>query len=120
VSFPPPSMPACPPGCLAAQLGSCALRPAALSGRLQGSPAGAWAGHPPCRLRRARRRRRRRRRSSIPDWIQWLHYLSLFYYAYSSLMINEVSDLLLDFVVRASRAAIGARGRSAESKRRVP
>ena len=27
---------------------------------------------------------------SIPAWIRWLHYLSLFYWGYSSLMINEV------------------------------
>ncbi len=39
--------------------------------------------------------------ASIPPWINWLHYLSLFFYAYSSLLTNEVAGLLLNFVVRA-------------------
>ncbi|KDD77010.1 ABC-2 type transporter, partial [Helicosporidium sp. ATCC 50920] len=48
--------------------------------------------------------------ASIPGWIRWLHYLSLFYYAYSALMINELSDLLLNFVLQGYAAVSGVRG----------
>ncbi len=40
--------------------------------------------------------------ASIPAWIRWLHYVSLFYYAYASLITNEVATLSMDFVVSPS------------------
>jgi hypothetical protein len=37
---------------------------------------------------------------SMPDWIRWTHYLSIFFYAYSALMINEMTGIKIDFAVR--------------------
>lgn len=48
--------------------------------------------------------------SSIPDWISWLHYLSVFFYGYSILVTNEVSSLLLNFVVEGYAAVKNVRG----------
>ena len=39
---------------------------------------------------------------SIPSWIGWLHWLSLYYYSYAALITNEMATLTLDFVVRAA------------------
>jgi ABC-type multidrug transport system permease subunit len=39
--------------------------------------------------------------ASIPGWIRWLHYLSVFFYSYATLMTNEVATLSLDFAVCA-------------------
>lgn len=36
---------------------------------------------------------------SMPAWICWTHWLSPFYYAYCSLMINEMSGIKIDFEV---------------------
>lgn len=38
--------------------------------------------------------------ASIPAWIRWLHYLSVFFYAYAALITNEVATLSLNFAVR--------------------
>lgn len=38
--------------------------------------------------------------TSIPDWIAWLHWLSLFYYAYNILTTNEVASLQMNLTVR--------------------
>jgi hypothetical protein len=48
--------------------------------------------------------------ASIPGWIEWLHYLSPFYYGYSTLITNEMATLLLDFVVRGYAAVQNVRG----------
>lgn len=37
---------------------------------------------------------------SIPDWISWLRYLSLFFYSYNILTTNEVASLRLNITVR--------------------
>jgi ABC-type multidrug transport system permease subunit len=37
---------------------------------------------------------------AMADWISWLHYLSPFFYSYSILVINEISNLLFTFQVR--------------------
>lgn len=37
--------------------------------------------------------------ASIAAWIRWLHYASVFFYAYTALITNEVATLSLDFVV---------------------
>ena len=44
--------------------------------------------------------------ASIPGWIRWLHYLSLFFYAYASLITNEVANLSMDFVVSQHDASL--------------
>jgi hypothetical protein len=36
---------------------------------------------------------------SMPDWISWSHWLSIFFYAYSALMINELTGIKIDFAV---------------------
>lgn len=48
--------------------------------------------------------------ASIPDWIEWLHYISPFYYAYTVLITNEMSSLLLNFVVKGYTAVRNVRG----------
>lgn len=48
--------------------------------------------------------------ASIPGWIRWLHYLSVFFYAYSTLMTNEVATLSLDFAVQGYAAVKNVRG----------
>ena len=48
--------------------------------------------------------------ASIPGWIRWLHYLSPFYYAYSALISNEMSSLLLNFIVKGYTAVTNVRG----------
>lgn len=45
---------------------------------------------------------------SMPAWIRWTHWLSPFYYAYCSLMINEMSGIKIDFEV--GWGALGVRG----------
>lgn len=37
---------------------------------------------------------------SMPAWIAWTHWCSPFFYSYSSLMINEMSAIKIDFAVR--------------------
>lgn len=37
--------------------------------------------------------------ASIPGWIRWLHYLSVFFYSYAILITNEVATLSLNFAV---------------------
>eukprot|EP00887_Chlorella_sp_A99_P006677 scaffold3.g6677.t1 len=46
----------------------------------------------------------------IPAWIRWLHYLSLFYYAFTSLMINELAGLTLNFSVEGYASVNGLQG----------
>lgn len=48
--------------------------------------------------------------SAIPGWIAWLHYLSPFFYGYSILAINEISNLLFDFGVAGYTAVQNVRG----------
>lgn len=38
---------------------------------------------------------------SMPAWIRWTHWASPFFYSYSSLMINEMSAIKIDFAVSA-------------------
>lgn len=40
---------------------------------------------------------------SIPGWIAWLHYFSLFYYAYDILTTNEAAGLIWSIEVRGGR-----------------
>jgi hypothetical protein len=47
---------------------------------------------------------------SMPGWIRWTHWISPFFYAYSSLMINEMSGIKINFEVGA--AAWAARGQA--------
>lgn len=47
---------------------------------------------------------------AMPAWISWLHYLSVFFYGYAPLMINEMSTLLLNFVVKGYTAVQNVRG----------
>lgn len=37
---------------------------------------------------------------TMPDWISWLHYLSIIFYAYNVLAASQISSLLFNFVVR--------------------
>lgn len=48
--------------------------------------------------------------ASMPGWISWLRFLSIFYYGYQSLISNEMSDLLLNFVVEGYAAVRNVRG----------
>jgi ABC-type multidrug transport system ATPase subunit len=48
--------------------------------------------------------------TSMPSWIRWLHYLSVFYYGYTALITNEMVPLLLDFVVEGYTAVRNVRG----------
>ncbi|GAB4823317.1 hypothetical protein N2152v2_010363 [Parachlorella kessleri] len=48
--------------------------------------------------------------ASIPGWIRWLHYLSLFFYAYASLITNEVANLSMDFVLEGYAAVSNVKG----------
>lgn len=48
--------------------------------------------------------------SAIPGWIAWLHYLSPFFYGYSVLAINEISNLLFDFGLAGYTAVQNVRG----------
>lgn len=43
---------------------------------------------------------RRRSIDSIPSWIAWLHYSSLFFYGYDILTTNEVAGLRMNISVR--------------------
>jgi ABC-type multidrug transport system permease subunit len=36
--------------------------------------------------------------NSIPDWISWIHYLSVFYYAFEAMMTTELSGMKLTFI----------------------
>ncbi|KAL4431621.1 hypothetical protein ABPG77_001463 [Micractinium sp. CCAP 211/92] len=47
---------------------------------------------------------------SMPAWIRWTHWLSPFYYAYCSLMINEMSGIKIDFELKGYAAAKNVRG----------
>ena len=46
----------------------------------------------------------------MPDWISWLRYISVFFYGYSIMITNEVSDLLFQFVVEGYTAVENVRG----------
>ena len=48
--------------------------------------------------------------TSMPSWISWLRYLSIFYYGYTALITNEMVPLLLDFVVEGYAAVRNVRG----------
>jgi ABC-type multidrug transport system ATPase subunit len=48
--------------------------------------------------------------TSMPSWIRWLRYLSVFYYGYTALITNEMVPLLLDFVVEGYTAVRNVRG----------
>ncbi|KFM28717.1 putative ATP-dependent permease [Auxenochlorella protothecoides] len=48
--------------------------------------------------------------ASIAAWIRWLHYASVFFYAYTALITNEVATLSLDFVVEGYAAVKNVRG----------
>eukprot|EP00891_Asterochloris_glomerata_P008052 jgi/Astpho2/8052/Aster-03001 len=39
--------------------------------------------------------------ASIPGWLRWLQYLSIFHYAFQAMLINELQGLLLDFAVHS-------------------
>ena len=39
---------------------------------------------------------------TITPVLRWLHYLSVFYYSFESMVINEVSGLVFQFSVRNS------------------
>lgn len=47
--------------------------------------------------------------ATMPDWISWLHYLSVFYYSYATLITNEMATLLLNFVVSIAATERGLR-----------
>ncbi|KAL4458955.1 hypothetical protein ABPG75_013820 [Micractinium tetrahymenae] len=47
---------------------------------------------------------------SMPAWIRWTHWLSPFFYAYSSLMINEMSGIKINFELKGYAAASNVRG----------
>lgn len=48
--------------------------------------------------------------ADMPNWISWLHYLSVFFYGYSVLITNEVSKLFFNFVVSGYTAVSNVRG----------
>ena len=48
--------------------------------------------------------------STMEDWISWLHYLSVFFYAYAALTTNELSSVLLNFEVEGYTAVQNVRG----------
>lgn len=48
--------------------------------------------------------------STMQDWISWLHYLSVFFYAYAALTTNELSSVLLNFEVEGYTAVQNVRG----------
>ena len=37
---------------------------------------------------------------TMPDWIGWMHYVSIFFWAYSALMINEMSGIKVSASLR--------------------
>ncbi|EFN53179.1 hypothetical protein CHLNCDRAFT_136987 [Chlorella variabilis] len=47
---------------------------------------------------------------SMPAWIGWTHWLSIFFYAYSALMINEMTGIKIDFALEGYAAASNVRG----------
>lgn len=56
----------------------------------------------------------------MPDWIGWLHYLSVFFYAYDITTTNEVESLRLDVTVRWPRWWASVDGRADISAQSLP
>jgi ABC-type multidrug transport system permease subunit len=49
--------------------------------------------------------------SSIPEWIRWLHYLSVFYYAFEAMVMTEILGGSYDFEASSIGAAVkGVKG----------
>lgn len=46
---------------------------------------------------------------SMPDAISWIHYLSVFYYAFEAMVTNEINGLIFTFQARWLEAGLGLR-----------
>jgi ABC-2 type transporter len=47
---------------------------------------------------------------SVAAWLRWLHYLSIFFYAFESLLVNELSGLFFSVSVAGYDAIPSIRG----------
>lgn len=50
---------------------------------------------------------------SIKSWLRWIHYLSVFYYAFEAMITSELNGSTFELTVRGrrSQAPAGAHGR---------
>ena len=47
---------------------------------------------------------------SIKSWLRWIHYLSVFYYAFEAMITSELNGTTFELTVRGGRGTGAGRG----------